>query len=119
MTDQISLRGLEVFAYHGVLPQEAIKGQIFLIDIDLFIDTLPAGSLDELSRTVDYGKLADDVVAVSSAERHDLIETLAHEIAGVCMARDAVSGCAVTVHKPSAPIQHVFDDVSVTVRYPR
>ena len=62
MTDRISIRGLEVFAYHGVLPQEAIKGQTFTIDIDLSVDTLTAGSLDDLSETVDYGKLADDVI---------------------------------------------------------
>lgn len=119
MTDTISLRGLEVFAYHGVLPQEAIKGQTFVIDIDLSVDTRKAGSLDDLSETVDYGKLADDVVAVATAERHDLIETLAHEIATVCMALKLVSGCTVTVHKPSAPIGHSFSDVSVSVRYPR
>ena len=119
MTDRISIRGLEVFAYHGVLPQEAIKGQTFTIDIDLSVDTLTAGSLDDLSETVDYGKLADEVVAIASGERHDLIETLAHEIAKMCMELTAVTGCTVTVHKPSAPIRHTFSDVSVSVRYPR
>jgi len=119
VTDTISLRGLEVFAYHGVLPQEAIKGQTFAIDIDLSVDTFKAGSLDDLSETVDYGKLADEVVAVASGERHDLIETLAHEIAKMCMSLKSVTGCIVTVHKPSAPIRHTFSDVSVSVRYPR
>lgn len=119
MTDQISLRGLEVFGYHGVQPHEAITGQVFGIDIDLFLDTSAAAAADDLALTVDYGGLADQVVEVVTAQRHDLIETLAHRIAGVCMELDLVTGCEITVHKPAAPIRHPFRDVSVTVRYPR
>lgn len=119
MNDRISLRGLEVFAYHGVLPEEAVAGQVFGIDIDLLVDTAAAAAEGDLALTVDYGRLADQVVEVATAERHDLIETLAHEIAKVCMADTLVSGCTVTVHKPSAPIRHPFKDVSVTVQYPR
>ena len=113
------MRGLEVFGYHGAQPHEAITGQLFGIDIDLFLDTAAAAAADDLALTVDYGWLADQVVEVVTAERHDLIETLAHSIAGACMELDMVTGCEITVHKPAAPIRHPFQDGSVTVRYPR
>ena len=119
MTDQITLRGLEVFAFHGVLADEKSAGQKFLLDLELQLDTAPAAAEDDVTRTVDYGRLADEVVHIASTERYDLLETLAHRIALHCMADGRVHNCAVTVHKPSAPIGHTFEDVSVTVRYPR
>jgi 7,8-dihydroneopterin aldolase/epimerase/oxygenase len=45
----------------------------------------------------------------------DLIETLAQRIADLCLADRRVSGAAVTIHKPSAPISVPFDDVVLTV----
>ena len=119
MTDQITLRGLEVFAFHGVLADEQSDGQKFLLDLELELDTAPAAAEDDVTQTVDYGGLADEVVRIVSTERYDLLETLAHRVAMHCMADERVHKCAVTVHKPNAPIRHPFGDVSVTVRYPR
>lgn len=119
MTDQIAIRGLEVFANHGVLESEAKDGQYFYLDIVLDVDTSRSAATDDLALTVDYGRLASELVDAATGTRFQLIETLAHHLAAICMDYELVDGVKLSVHKPSAPIPHEFDDVSVTVRYPR
>jgi dihydroneopterin aldolase len=45
----------------------------------------------------------------------DLIETLAQRIADVCLADPRVRWAEVTVHKPDAPVQATFSDVTLTI----
>ena len=40
--DKIKIRDLEVFAKHGVFPQENVLGQKFLVSADLYMDTRKA-----------------------------------------------------------------------------
>jgi len=115
MSDRISLRGLTVHGFHGVLDGERTEGQDFVVDVELDIDLAPAATSDELADTVHYGQLAEELAAVVSGAPVRLIETLAGRLAGVCLADDRVSAASVTVHKPQAPIPLVFADVSVTV----
>lgn len=115
MGDRITLRGLRGRGHHGVLPDERAEGQEFVVDLSLWLDTRPAAEHDDLTRTVDYGALAERVVAAIESEPVDLIETLAARIAVVGLAEAAVQRVEVTVHKPSAPISVPFADVSVTV----
>ncbi|MBX6371832.1 MAG: 2-amino-4-hydroxy-6-hydroxymethyldihydropteridine diphosphokinase [Acidothermus sp.] len=117
--DRIELRGLRVRGRHGVYPQEREEGQEFVVDVSLFVDTADAAATDDLARTPDYGEMARRIAAVVSGEPVDLLETLAERIAAVCLADPRVSGCAVNVHKPHAPIPLAFDDVVVAVQRSR
>ena len=45
----------------------------------------------------------------------DLIETLTHRIAEVCLLDSRVEWVRVTVHKPDAPIDATFNDVRLTI----
>ncbi|MBT5616793.1 MAG: dihydroneopterin aldolase, partial [Microbacteriaceae bacterium] len=38
MRDVISLRGLEVFAHHGVFDHERAEGQTFVVDVEVEYD---------------------------------------------------------------------------------
>ena len=49
----------------------------------------------------------------------DLIETLAQRIADICLADRRVRWTEVTVHKPDAPIEATFSDVTLTITRPR
>jgi dihydroneopterin aldolase len=44
MSDRIIVRDLQVFARHGVLPEEAALGQRFAIDVTAYLDLAPAGA---------------------------------------------------------------------------
>ncbi|WP_052847847.1 dihydroneopterin aldolase [Streptomyces avicenniae] len=117
--DRIALRGLSGRGFHGVLPREREEGQTFVVDVVLGLDTRPAADADDLARTVDYGEVAEQVVAVVTGEPCDLIETLAQRIADRCLAPEAVQEAEVTVHKPQAPITVPFDDVTITIKRSR
>ena len=45
----------------------------------------------------------------------DLIETLAARIADICLLDRRVEAVEVTVHKPDAPIESAFADVTLTI----
>ena len=115
MLDVVSLTGLAVHAHHGVLDHEKLEGQEFSVDAELHLDLTPAASLDDLSLTIDYAEVADVIVEAMTAKVYDLIETAASKVADALLVAFQPEGVRVTVHKPTAPIQHQFDDVSVSV----
>jgi len=112
---EIRLTGLRVRGYHGVDEAERRDGQDFVVDAVLWLDVEPAARSDRIADTVHYGELAAGLVAVVSGDPVNLLETLACRLADVCLADARVVECAVTVHKPAAPIPFDFADVSVTV----
>lgn len=117
--DRVAVRGLRARGHHGVFPEEREQGQEFVVDVDMAVDTRPAAAGDELARTVHYGVVAEQVVAVVEGEPVDLIETLAQRIADQCLTHDAVQEVEVVVHKPQAPITVPFDDVTITIKRSR
>ncbi|MEV0979833.1 MULTISPECIES: dihydroneopterin aldolase [unclassified Streptomyces] len=113
--DRVALRGLKARGHHGVFPKEREEGQTFIVDLVIGLDTRPAAADDDLAKTVHYGIVAEEVVAVVQGEPVDLIETLAERIAQVCLKHEGAKEVEVTVHKPDAPITVPFDDVTVTI----
>ena len=101
-------------ANHGVYDFERARDQRFSADIVMWVET--AGATDDIAATVSYADIADEAMAVLTGNAVDLIETLAETIAARVMSHEGVVGTEVTVHKPDAPIDHPFADVSVTVR---
>ena len=122
---KISIRGLRVFAHHGVFEFERDNGQDFFIDADVWIDGEAAAANDDLAQTVNYGELADALVDNAKSNPVDLLETLATRLLELIMSfgggerTGIVKKARVTVHKPQAPIEHEFADVSVTVKAKR
>ncbi|WP_048670749.1 2-amino-4-hydroxy-6-hydroxymethyldihydropteridine diphosphokinase [Xylanimonas cellulosilytica] len=110
----IALKGLGALANHGVYDFERDRNQRFSADIVMWVET--AGTADDIAATVSYADIADEAMAVLTGTAVDLIETLAETIASRVMSHEGVVGTEVTVHKPDAPIDHPFTDVSVTVR---
>lgn len=119
MTDRMVLRGLRAWGRHGCLPAERELGQEFIVDVSLGLDTRAAVAADDVSRTVDYGALADRLVSVVEGAPVNLIETLAERLAALCLESPRVADVEVTVHKPSAPVPHPFGDVAVTIHRSR
>ena len=112
-SDRIELRGLTVRGNHGVFDFEKREGQDFVIDVTLHTSVSRAAATDDIADTVHYGELAEDVAHIVEDNTFDLIETLAARIAEHCL--DLAEHVEIVVHKPGAPIQRSFNDVSVTV----
>jgi len=113
--DRVVLTGLRAFGRHGVFDHEREQGQHFVVDVALALDLRPASTSDDLRRTVDYGTLAEAVVADVEGDPLNLIEALAERVAQTCLRQPGVDEVEVTVHKPEAPISVAFTDVAVTL----
>ena len=112
---RIELRGLRVFAHHGVLEREKRDGQTFVIDIDVIPADATACETDDLADAVDYSQIAARVVQLATAGRHDLIERLAAVIADDLLARHPISWVRVRVAKPEVPMAQPVAEVAVVV----
>ncbi|MBT1163284.1 2-amino-4-hydroxy-6-hydroxymethyldihydropteridine diphosphokinase [Bifidobacterium felsineum] len=113
--DIIRLTGVSANGTHGVLDFEHQRAQPFIVDATLYLDLFAAGRSDALGDTVDYGRVAKDIVAVIEGEHVDLIEKLAQRIAERILAIKPIAKVDVTVHKPHAPITVPFTDVAVSI----
>lgn len=114
--DTITLSGITAIGYHGVFDFEKRDGQPFVVDAVMHADLGAAAATDDLAKTAHYGDVADTIVALIRGDAHDLIETLAVRITEAILAGfPVVSAVEVTVHKPKAPIQVPFGDVSIKV----
>jgi len=115
VADRIVVTGLELWGYHGVFDHEKQRGQRFLIDLDIELDTAGAAGSDDVADTLNYAELIDAVEAVVTGEPVDLIETLAAKVLGVVWTFPQPATATVTVHKPGAPVSQKVADIAVTV----
>lgn len=118
-SDRICLKGLSARGLHGVLPLEREEPQLFVVDLSLELGpggAQAAAASDQLAESVDYAAVATSVISVIEGDSVNLIETLAARIADLVLGYPRVRAVEVTVHKPEAPLDVAFDDVSVTIR---
>jgi len=113
--DRLAVTGIEATGFHGVFDFERKQGQVFRVDLVLGVDTRAAAVSDDLTDTVDYGTLTEEVARAVESQPVNLIETLAQRIADVCLAKPGVEWTRVTLHKPDAPIERTFSDVALTI----
>lgn len=114
--DTIYLKGLEIFAYHGVNPEEKTDGQTFVLDITLKADLSAARHSDDLSDTVNYAAVRKCVQKAFTAEKYDLIERAAQVVCDAVLTEfDKVQAITVVLKKPEAPMNAVFDFAGVEI----
>ncbi len=117
--DRVCVRGVRGRGTHGVLDHEKRDGQDFVVDVVLHVPTLRAGRSDDLADAVDYSVVARLVHDVIVGPSLDLVEAVAEQVASVVLADPRLLAVDVTVHKPQAPVDVPFDDVTVTIRRTR
>ncbi len=115
MSFVIELVGISAKGFHGVRPEERSLGQVFSADIKLVVNQDLTKLEDDLENTVNYSAVATQVADCISNEQFALIETLASRIADLCLANELVGEATVRIHKPQAPLNVPFQDVSVEV----
>jgi dihydroneopterin aldolase len=116
VSDQIRVNGIKAIGYHGVLPHEAIEGQEFSVDLLVTLDLRAASLSDDLTETINYADLAQIAHDNIVGKRVQLIERLAGRIAEeISSSYSQITSVSVTVHKPHAPVDVNFEDISVTI----
>ena len=114
--DKILVRGLRVYAYHGVFPEEKREGQPFLLDITLALDLSRAGVSDDLADTVSYADVADTARRAMTERACNLIECAAARVAeGILAVYPPVKAVTVRLCKPNAPVDAEFDYMAVEI----
>ncbi len=111
----VEIRGLRVYAHHGVRDFERERGQPFVVDVWLACRPSAAGESDDLADAVNYSEVCDRVAALATGGPHQLLERLASVIADDLAGRYPVSGVRVRIAKPHAPVKHDVAEVAVTV----
>ena len=109
----ITVEGIRVFAYHGHLPEEAVLGGHFIVNVWVEADSVEVEKTDDLKHTVDYVKIIA-IVKEKMAIRSNMIEHSAKRIVDAILTLHKVQKVTVEVEKVLPPIDATFDKISVT-----
>lgn len=114
--DKIIIKGLKVFAYHGVNPEEKVDGQNFILDITAYKNLKKAGETDNIDDTVSYAKILKTAVKVLNEDKYDLLEKVAQRVAQqIFLEFDSIKAIDVCLKKPESPIKADFEYVGVEI----
>ena len=101
--DQIKIENLEIFANHGVYPEENRLGQKFLVSCILYVDTRKAGKTDDLEASVNYGTISHLIKEKMEEKNYRLIEAVAEQLAEeILLFDEKIRKVMVEVKKPWA-----------------
>lgn len=114
--DEIHIENLEVFANHGVFPEENRLGQKFLLSLTMYMDTRPAGRKDDLSMSVNYGEVSAFMTRWMQEHTCKLIEAAAEQLCEALLnAYPLLQGVDLELKKPWAPVGLPLETVSVKI----
>ncbi|MDR1253549.1 MAG: dihydroneopterin aldolase [Oscillospiraceae bacterium] len=115
--DKIIIKGMEVFAYHGVNSDENRDGQNFKLNIVIYLNI---NESDKIEQTVNYSKVAKLALKVMQEDKYNLIETAAKKVALQILKEFLmVKKVKITLKKPDAPMKLKFDYVGVKITMKR
>lgn len=97
-TSRLFITGIDASGHHGANPGEKDQPQTFVVDLDVEVEV--AG--DAIAGTADYRTVVATAREVVETESFDLLESLAHAVAGRVAALAGVRSATAIVHKPAA-----------------
>ena len=98
---RLRLNGLEVDCVIGELPEERVRTQRLLVDVELEVPDGAAES-DEIADAVDYASLAESIRSALVDAKCRLIERAAKVVRDVCLADPRVGAARASVTKAGA-----------------
>lgn len=114
--DQISIRGLRVFAHHGVYEEETRLGQTFIVNATLYTSTRKGGMRDCLEDTISYADVCQFLTDYLQQNTWKLLEAaVEHTCRALLLRYPLLHKVTLQLEKPSAPIPLPFDSVSVCI----
>jgi dihydroneopterin aldolase len=120
MSDRIVLTNLRFEAAHGFHAWERERPQRFEVDVEMAMDLRPAGTSDDLTRTVDYGRVYGAVAEVITTRTFHLLEAIAEAIAArVLDSEPMAQEVVVRVRKPDVVLGGPLDHAAVEIRRAR
>ena len=118
--DEIKVKNLKIFAFHGVNDFEKTDGQNFFLDITAFLDLSKPCISDSVDDTVSYAKIVKTASAEFVNQKDDLIERAAQRVADVLLSSfPKIKRVEIVIKKPEAPIKADFEYVSIKIERTR
>ena len=102
MTDMIHIKDLLLRTILGINEEERRNRQDVLINIILYADTRAAGRSDDIDDAVNYRTITKQIIELVEGSTFFLVEKMAAEIAGICLADPRVERARVRIEKPGA-----------------
>ncbi len=101
----IRLTNAVFYAHHGVMKEEHRIGGRYEVDIEMELNFEEAAKSDDLSKTVDYERVYEEVRQIITGNTFFLIERLAYLIAHRILEQETTpSSVLVTVRKANPPV---------------
>lgn len=114
--DEIRIEELEVFANHGVFPEENVLGQKFLVSAVLYTDTRRAGRTDDLTASIHYGEVCAFIDRYLREHTFKLLERAAESLAEeLLLNTQNLRKVRIEIKKPWAPVGLPLKTVSVSI----
>lgn len=114
--DKIHIKNLEVFAKHGVFPEENVLGQKFVISAVLYTSTREAGKTDDLTKSIHYGEVGQFITEFMKQNTFQLLEAVAERMAEELLLRtERLEKVCLEIKKPWAPVGLPLETVSVEI----
>lgn len=114
--DKIILKQMQFYGFHGLFPEENKLGQRFIVDVVLFLNLKQAGKSDEMTDSIDYGRVYEMIKKIVEGEAKNLLEAVAEKIASQLFNHfHLLQACEVKVTKPDPPIPGHYESVAVEI----
>lgn len=113
---KISLNNMQFHTYNGVLPEEKVIGQRLQIDVEITYPIETKVHDDDLTTTISYADVYDDVVAFVGEFNFNLIESVANGLLQTLLQKYAMAeAMTVRIRKFGVPIAAIFDNMEIEV----
>ena len=99
MRDKVFIKNLVLPCRIGVTEEERTKKQNVIIDIEIFCDLSQAGITDDLTKSINYAQVQEQVTAAVSKVEFKLLESLAQTVASLILKNSLASQVTVAVKK--------------------
>jgi dihydroneopterin aldolase len=102
------------YGFHGVHPEERKLGQRFNVSVIIYTDDTLDTTINELSQTVDYTKIYEEVRQIMEMQQFLLLENCANNIINNVLNNfSLVRGIKIVIEKPGVPINATISNVAV------
>ena len=89
---KITIVDLEVFCCVGVTEEERAKPQRLLLTVEMSFDFSSASVSDRIEKTINYQKVAEDLLSYGEGRSWKLLEKLAANVADMVLTRIQAAG---------------------------
>ena len=114
--DKIEIRDLEIFANHGVFPEETALGQKFVVSAVMYTETRPAGLTDDLSASINYGEVSHMITDFLQKNTYKLLEAVVENLAEMLLlSLPLLKKITLRIEKPWAPVGLPLKTVAVEI----